>query len=327
MRRYLALLGLLLPLAAHAEVNQLHVTRQPSIIYLAPIIMEQQKLVEAEAAKLGLPGLTTKWTVFSSGGSATDTLLAGNVDVVTTGASNMLLLWDRTKGGVKGLGAAAALPHQVISRNPAVKSLRDLTPADRIGVPTVKVSTQAILLQIAARQLFGDADFAHFDAMEVTMGHPDAASALMSGGGGITVHFSAPPYQEQEASTPGLHVIGSSDEILGQRFSNPVYFATAKFHDANPTVVRAFVNATRAASAFIAAHPREAVELYLKATGEKYSVDELVRVIGDGNKTFDTTPFGMQRIADHMADIKVLRTRPASWKDFFFPETLDRPGN
>ena len=98
MRRYLALLGLLLPLAAHAEVNQLHVTRQPSIIYLAPIIMEQQKLVEAEAAKLGLPGLTTKWTVFSSGGSATDTLLAGNVDVVTTGASNMLLLWGSDQG-------------------------------------------------------------------------------------------------------------------------------------------------------------------------------------------------------------------------------------
>jgi NitT/TauT family transport system substrate-binding protein len=215
----------------------------------------------------------------------------------------------------------------VVSRNASAKSLRDLGPEDRIGVPTVKVSTQAILLQIAARQLFGDADFAHFDSAEVTMGHPDAAAALMSGGGGITVHFSASPYQEQEARTPGLHVIATSDQILGNRFSNPVYFATSKFHDANPTVVRAFVAALREAATFIAAHPREAAETYLKATGEKYSVDELVAIIGDGRQTFDTTPFGMQRIADHMADTKLLRNRPASWKDFFFPEAQDQNGN
>jgi NitT/TauT family transport system substrate-binding protein len=327
MKRILVALAVLLPFAAHAEVREIRITRQPSIVYLATIVMEQRKLVESAAATLGIPGLTTKYILFGSGGAATDTMLSGNVDVVTTGASNMLLLWDRTRGQVKGLGSAAELPYWAISRDPAVKSLRDLTSADRIAVPTVKVSTQAILLQIAARQLFGDADFAHFDAMEVTFDHPQAAVALISGSAGITAHFSAPPYQEQEAATPGLHVIGNSDDIMGQRFSNPVYFATTKFHDANPTVIRAFVAAAREAQAFIAAHPREAAELYLKATGEKYDVDTLVGIIGDGNKTFDTTPQGMQRIADHMADTKLLRTRPASWKDFFFAEAQDQAGN
>ncbi|MBV8913995.1 MAG: ABC transporter substrate-binding protein [Acetobacteraceae bacterium] len=327
MRNLVFALLLLLPLGARAEVSELRVTRQPSIIYLAPIIMEQMKLVEANAARLGLPNLITRWTVFGSGGQATDTMLAGNVDIVTTGASNMLLLWDRTRGGVRGLGSAAEIPMWAVSRNPAAKSLRDLGPNDRIGVPTVKVSTQAILLQIAARKLFGDADYAHFDGLEVTMSHPDAAAALISGGGGITVHFSASPYQEQEARTPGLHVIATSDEILGQPFSNPVYFTTAKFRDANPTVIRAFVAAAREAAAFIAAHPREAAETYLRATGEKYPVDELVAIIGDGRKTFDTTPVGMQLVADHMADTKVLRSRPKSWKDFFWPEAHDQNGN
>ncbi len=327
MKRMLAALLLLLPAAGHAEVDQLHITRQPSIIYLSNIIMEQQKLVEAEAAKLGLPNLTTRWTVFSSGGAATDTLLAGNVDIVTTGTSNMLLLCDRTKGGVKGLGGASTLQVQAVTRNPAAKSLRDLTDADRIGVPTVKVSMQAILLEIAARQLFGDAGFAHFDAMEVTMGHPDAAAALISGGGGITVHFSAPPYQQQESRTPGLHVIANSDDIMGQPLSNPVFFATAKFRDANPRTIQAFVNATRAAAAFIAAHPREAAEIYLRATNEKYTADELVQIIADGAKTFDTTPHGIKRIADHMNDVKVTKIRLSSWKDCFFPETHDQPGD
>ena len=320
MKQIIAAVLLLLPLAARAEVSELRITRQPSILYLGPIIMEQHGLVEANAAKLGVPGLTTKWIVFSSGGSATDTLLAGNVDVVTTGLSNMLLLWDRTRGGVKGLGAAAVLPMWVVSRNPAVKSLRDLSANDRIGVPTVKVSIQAILLQMAARKLFGDGDVGHFDALEVTMGHPDAAAALIAGGGGITAHFSAPPYQEEEARTSGLHVIGNSEEIVGGLFSNPVYFATSKFRDANPTVVRAFVAATREAAAFIAAHPREAAQTYLKATGEKTPLDRLVAIIGNGSKTYATTPTLTERISDHMADTNVLRTLPASWKEFFFPE-------
>lgn len=327
MKRMLSMLAVLLPLAARAEVSEIRITRQPSILYLPAIIMEQRKLVEAAASSLGVPGLTAKWVVFASGGTATDMLLSGNIDVVTTGPSNMLLLWDRTHGQVKGLAGASTLPMWAISRNPAVRSLRDLLPTDRIAVPTVKVSTQAILLQIAARQLFGDADFAHFDGLEVTLGHPDAAAALISGSGGVSAHFSAAPYQQAEAATAGLHVIGRSDEILGAAFSNPVYFTTTKFRDANPAVVRAFVAATRQASVFIAAHPREAAEIYLRATGEKYPVDELVALIGDGSKTFDSTPLGMQRIADHMADTKVLRTRPASWRDFFFLEAYDQNGN
>jgi len=327
MKRLLLLLAVLLPFAARAEVSEIRITRQPSIIYLATVIMEQQKLVEAAAARLGMPGLTAKYLVLNSGGTATDMLLSGNIDVVTTGASNMLVLWDRTKGGVKGLAGGAVLPMWALSRNPAVKSLRDLTDADRIAVPTVKVSTQAILLQIAARQLFGDAEFAHFDQLEVTMGHPDGAVALISGGSGITTHFSASPYQEEEARTPGVHVIARSDEILGNKFSNPVSFTTAKFRDANPAVIRAFVAAARDAATFIAADPRRAAEIYLKATGEKYSVNELVGIIGDAKETFDTTPYGMKRIADHMADTKLLRTRASSWQDVFFPEAHDQQGN
>jgi NitT/TauT family transport system substrate-binding protein len=91
--------------------------------------------------------------------------------------------------------------------------------------------------------------------------------------------------------------------------------------------VRAFVAATRDAAAFIAADPRRAAEIYLKATGEKYGVDEIVAMMGDAKVNFDSTPFGMKRLADHMADTKLLRTRPESWRDVFFPEAHDQPGN
>ncbi len=313
------------PTPARAEVSEVRITKQPGIIYLAPIVMEQQHLLERAAEKLGIT-LTAKYVTFGGGGAATDALLSGNVDIVTTGASNMLLLWDRTKGQVKGLAGSSATPMWLLSKDPAEKTLADLKPTDKIAVPTVKVSSQAIILQIAARKLYGDADYAHFDSMTTTLGHPDAAAALTQGGG-LTGHFSGAPYQAAEAEAPGVHVVTTSDAILGGPYSNAVYFAHAKFHDANPTVILAFMQAAQDASDYIAAHPREACELYLKATGEKGSVDMLLSQIGDPKVSFSTAPFGMMTVATHMAVTKVLKTQPATWTDFFFPEAATLPGN
>ena len=326
--RYLTLaLALLLPGLVRAEVSEVRITKQPGIIYLGPIVMEQQQLVQKAAVALGMKDLSVKFVTFGGGGAATDALLSGNVEIVTTGASNMLLLWDRTKGQVKGLAASSSTPMWLVSRNPDVKSLADLKPSDKIAVPTVKVSSQAIILQIAARKLFGDAGVNHFDAMTVTLSHPDAQAALSGDGGAINSHFSGAPYQAAEAGLPGVHVVTTSDAILGGPYSNAVYFTTAKFRDANPTVIKAFMQGAQAASDYIAANPREACALYLKATGEKQTVDQLMSQIGDPKQSFSTTPFGMMRVADHMAFTKVLKTAPAKWQDFFFSEAKALPGN
>jgi len=333
MLRFAAALILLLPIqllptTARAETSEIRITKQPGIIYLAPIVMEQQQLIEKAGAKLGVPDLKAKWITFGGGGAAIDALLSGNVDIVTTGASNMLLAWDRTKGQVKGLAGSSATPMWFVSSNPDVKTLRDLKPTDKIAVPTVKISSQAIILQIAARQLYGDANFDHFDMMTMTLSHPDAQAQLTSGrGGGLTGHFSGAPYQAAEAKAQGLHVVTTSDDILGAKYSNAVYFAATKFHDANPLAIKAFMQAAQDAADYIVAHPREACELYLTVTGEKTPVDVLLTQIGDPARNFSTAPFGMMRIANHMADTKVLKSRPASWHDFFFPEAYALDGN
>ncbi len=313
--------------AARAEVSEIRITRQPGIIYLAVVVMEQAKLVEKAAAAAGMPGLRATYSVFGGGGAATDALLSGNVDVVTTGVSNMLLLWDRTKGGVKGFASSSATPMWLLSNNPNIKSLKDLSSADKIAVPTVKISTQAILLQMAARKLYGDSEFARFDTMTTTLGHPDALASLSTGGGGLTGHFSGSPFQQAEAKLPGVHVVTTSTEIMGGPISNAVYFGTQKFHDGNPAVVSAFLAAARAADQFIADHPREACEMYIAATGEKAPVDDLVALIKQPDMTYNMIPVGTMATALHMSDIKVLKTRPASWKDYFFTEAHGLDGN
>ena len=61
---------------ADAEVSELRITKQPSIIYLPLVVMEQNKLVEKQAKAAGLPDLKASWITFNSGGASTDALLS-----------------------------------------------------------------------------------------------------------------------------------------------------------------------------------------------------------------------------------------------------------
>lgn len=312
---------------ARAEVSEIRITRQPGIIYLPVVVMEQAKLVEKAAAAVGLPSLKATYIVVGGGGVATDGILSGNVDVATTGVSNLLLLWDRTKGGVKGYAGASATPLWLLSDNPNVKSLKDLSASDKIALPTVKISSQAILLQIAARAIYGDADYAHFDAMTTTLAHPDAVAALSSGGGGLTGHFSGPPFQQSELKLLGVHLVTTSTDIMGGPVSNALFFGSQKFHDANPNVVKAFMTAAAEAERFIAEHPQEACAMYAAATGDKTPIDELVAIIKSPGMFYDLNPVGTLKTALHMADTKVLKMRPTNWKDYFFAEADALLGN
>ena len=99
------------------QKTEISLSRQPGIFYMPTHIMEKQKLIEKHAAALGVAGVTTKWLTFSGGGAQTDALLAGGVDILNTGTGNLLLLWDRTRGGVKGIVATSAQPMTLISRD------------------------------------------------------------------------------------------------------------------------------------------------------------------------------------------------------------------
>ncbi len=74
-----AIAALLLPAipAIAQEKTAISITRQPGILYLASHVMETQKLIEKDAEKLGLKGVTVEWRTFSGGGAQTDALLAG----------------------------------------------------------------------------------------------------------------------------------------------------------------------------------------------------------------------------------------------------------
>lgn len=327
-----AILGIALLGAGPAfaqEKAEITITRQPGIVYLASHVMEKQNLIEKQAAKLGLKDFKVHWVNLSGGGAQTDALLSGKIEAVNTGVGNLLLLNDRTKGGVKAIVASSALPLALISRDPNIKTLADIKPSDRIAVPTVKVSTQAILLQMAAAKMFGDKEYAKFDANTVQLGHPDAFGAMTNPTSEIRNHFAAPPFQFRELkSVPGAHIVVQSQDIIGSPLTQSQFFCTTKFADANPKAIKAIFEATLEAQAFIREHTADAVKIYKEVTHDTTSDADLLSYLKEPMMMeFNPQPQGVMKFAQHLYKIGTLKTEPKSWKDYYLSIAQSLPGN
>ena len=311
------------------QKTEISLSRQPGIFYMPTHIIEKQKLIEKYAAALGVPNITTKWITFSGGGAQTDALLAGGVDILNTGTGNLLLLWDRTRGGVKGIVACSAQPMTLISRDAHIKSLRDIGPNDKIAVPTVKISTQAIVLQIAAAEMFGADQWSKLDANTVQLGHPDAYAALANSQHEVRSHFAIPPFTFLELkNVPGAHVVLSSPDVMGGPLSQAQFFTTTKVADANPKIVQAVRDATKEAQDLIRSDTKTAVEIYKEVTGDKTSVEDLLAWLKEpGMMEWNLQPQGTMKFAAHLFKTGTLKTMPKAFTDYYLPVAHDLKGN
>jgi NitT/TauT family transport system substrate-binding protein len=311
------------------QKSEISLSRQPGIFYMPSHIMEKNKLIEKHAAALGVPGVTTKWLTLSGGGAQTDALLAGGVDILNTGTGNLLLLWDRTRGGVKGIVATSAQPMTLISRDANIKSLKDIGPNDKIAVPTVKVSTQAIVLQIAAAELFGADQWSKLDPNTVQLGHPDAYVAMSNSQHEVRNHFAIPPFTFLELkNVPGAHVVLQSPDVMGGPLSQAQFFTTTKFADANPKIIQAVRDATKEAQDLIRSDTKAAVEIYKEITGDKTSVEDLLAWLKEpGMMEWNLQPQGTMKFAAHLHKVGTLKTLPKAWTDYYLPVAHDLKGN
>jgi NitT/TauT family transport system substrate-binding protein len=311
------------PCTARAEVSELRMATQFGIGAMAMIIMEKNQLLEQHLAKAGLGDVKVGWRQFPGGNPMNEGLLSGSLDIVSGGATVFITLWAKAKGtpsAVRSIGAVSALPLWFMTRDPDVRQLADLTDHDKIAVTTVNVAVHAILLQMAAEKIFGPANADRFDHLTVGMAHGDAAAALLSGRLEINNHFSAPPFQYVEAKAPGIRRITTAEEILGSPASYMVAYTTEKFRADNPRTYAAFVAALSETMDYINKDPRAAATDYLGASKDPITLDEAVEMITDPGAKFTMVPQNVTTFADFMFKRGLIRQRPESWKDMFFPE-------
>jgi NitT/TauT family transport system substrate-binding protein len=304
--------------AARAQTKELRIAIQPGILFFPLLVMKQGEVGERVAARLGQPDLKFNWSTMMSGGANADALLSGSVDIVNGGTSNLLIIWSRSKGAVKALAAVSGVPNVLLTRDPNVRELKDFTDKNRIAVPTLKVSLQAIYLQMALDKAFGEGSFKKFDPLMVQLGHPQATIALLDPTNHVDTHFSGPPFAQTALKNPAVHPVLRSVDLVGEATSLLAYTSTA-FYEANPKLVEIFMAALNETHELIRTDPKKASALYLEASKEKYTADEIVSIIKEPGTVFTSVPRGTMKFATHMHKVGLLDQQPASWKDYFFP--------
>jgi NitT/TauT family transport system substrate-binding protein len=315
-------------IGARAEVSEITIAQQYGVSFLPLMVMEKQALVEKHAAQAGLTGLKVTWAKMAGPSVMNDGLISGNLHFAAQGAPSLITLWSKTNGQIKGVAALTTYPLYLVTRDPNVKKLSDFSDKDKIAVPSVKISTQAIMLQMAAAKEFGEKNYTKLDPLTISLSHPDATLAFIGNTAGVNTHFSTSPFYEQEIKVPGAHLITTSYEILGGPATALVLTTSAKFRDANPKAYRAVYDALSEAIATINKDKTAAAKFYLEAAHDtKNSVNDIVAMISDKDYAYTLKTDKVFATAQFMAKIGSIKQAPGSIGDLFFPENAAQKGD
>lgn len=316
------------PGIGHAQTKPVRLAKQFGIGYLPLTVMEERKLLEAHGARVGLD-LRTEWVQFTGGTPMNEALVSGNLDFASGGVGPLLTIWARTRTslGVKGVAALNSMPLYLNSINPAVKTIADFTDKDRIALPAVRTSIQAVTLQMAAETAFGPGQHGKLDPLTVSMGHPDGHAAMMSGKSEVSGHFTSAPFMYQQLADPRVRKILDSYEVLGGPHTFNLVWTTGRFAQENRPIVQAFVAALDESMKFIAEKPAEAAALWVKAENSRMAAAEVERLIRLPENEWTTTPKKVMAYADFMSRTGLMATKPTTWQDLFFEGIHALPGS
>ena len=317
------------PAFAHADATEIRLAKQYGLGYLPLMVMEHDNLIEKHAAALGLNDVKATWLTLGGGSVSNDALLSGSVDIVGGGIGGFITLWERTKGklDVKSPGVIAEYPMLLNTNNPKVHSIADFTDQDKIALPAIRISPQALTLQAACAKKWGMAQYAKLDSITVNMKHPDAVQALLSGHSQVNAHFATPPFSNIELNDPKIHTVLNSYDVWGGPHTENIVWATSKFVNANPKLYQAFTAALSEAMKTINADKRKAAELYVEMTHDKEGVDAVYKILSDPQLQFNETPRNILKFMEFKYQTHTLKAMPASWKDLFFPNVWHFAGS
>jgi NitT/TauT family transport system substrate-binding protein len=309
--------------AAFAEADTLRAAKQYGLGYLQLMIMEDQKLVEKHAKEAGLGDVQVEWSTFRSSDVMNDALISGNVDFVSLGVPGLAIIWSKTRGSydVRGVAGLNALPLFLNVRDPSIKSVKDFKDSHRIAVPAVKVSMQALLLQMAAAKEWGMENYQKLDSLTVSLAHPDATAMMIGGKSEIVANFSSAPFQFRQLKEQEIKKISSSVDILGGPSSFNVIATTDKFRKDNPKLYGAFLSALQEATDLINKDKAWAVGIYKKMSSDKSPDSEILEIMNDPSTQFTTEIFNLGVFTDFMGKVGTLKNPPKDWKaEMVFPE-------
>ncbi len=142
---------------ARAETDRLRIGLQYGLPYMQLVIMQDHDFIGPRARAAGLPDLKPEFITMGGPAVLNDSVISGAIEVGAVGMSNLVTMWDKTTRniGIRGLAGMNIMPLLLVTNDPRIKTVADYGPTDRIAVPSVKVSMQAMMLDVLAARAFG----------------------------------------------------------------------------------------------------------------------------------------------------------------------------
>ena len=299
------------PSDAPAEIT---IAYQPGLSYSNMIVMREQRLLEKQ-----YPQTKIGWTVLGSTAAVRDGFIANQIQIGAGSIPPFLTGWDRGVGW-KVLASLNEMSVWLVARDKTLKSVKDLRPDMKIGMPSLD-SLQSLTLRKAAAQQLGNAHA--LDTAIVAIDHPSGMQALQVGQ--LNAHLGAPPFQYEEVQSGGHQVLASFD-VFGPHTFNSVY-VNEKFANDHPNFVKAFYRDLLDATQYLKQHPREAADILAKDSGGKVQARDFEGWIRRKDVIFSTTPHGFLAMAKFMQSIGSLTKVPGSMREIEYLPTLGGVGD
>jgi NitT/TauT family transport system substrate-binding protein len=257
------------------------------------------------------PGTKFDWKVLASGAAIRDGIIAGQIQIGAGGVGPFLIGWDRGVG-YRLIASLNQMDLWLVTRDKDVKSLKDIRPDMKIGMPSPD-AIQGIVLRLAAQEQLGNAHA--LDANIVAIEHPLGVQALQNGQ--IAAHLSSPPFQYQEVQAGG-HIILHSYDVAKDATFNSAY-TTEKFYHDYPKFVEAFYRDLLETTQFVRSNKKQTADLLSREAGGKVPASDFERWISHPDLVYSTTPRGFIKFGRFMQSIGMISKAPSSMREIELP--------
>lgn len=301
MKKLMALV-LLLALAlcgcGRQEPPSIGIAEQYGIAYAPLTIMKEKGFLEQE-----LPDVAIRWQQFGGPTAIRESMLNGDVDFGFMGVAPVLIGIDN---GMEWKYAAGISSNEVaiVTSRPEIKTLADFTEEDRIAILSPGC-TQHILLCMLAGQQLGDP--MALDGQLVSMSHPDALQALLSGTE-ITAHVATPPYLQQEVEA-GMSVMATGEEIMGRPFTFISCVAMTQFYEEHRELYDGFIRALERSIEYLNQNMEECVGILAPVYG--VSEEALLEQMTYNGTIYSSRLEGVPELSAAMQQMGLTRGNPA----------------
>ena len=207
--------------AEAAKEKTLTIAYQGGVGYAPIHVMEVQELVQ----KYYDGDININYIKLDSGAAINEGIIGGTIDVGCMGVAPAISGVSR---GIpyKVISNLCAQSHGLMSNDPSIQSLKDITIEDKIALVSTG-SFQHILLSMAAENVLGDPHA--LDNNIQNMSHAEGMASLESGT--VKLHLTSSPYIYQERENPNYNELKELNEAWPSGNSFLVAMASIKLEE------------------------------------------------------------------------------------------------